>query len=325
MDVSDLRSQIRPGMFKSLIEFGLSGFTSKVIGDSKLARIINQYDLCVIGGGGLYNWWFFPMNHKLLNSIDTPIILYGLGHVGNFGLKMLPRAHLKSIIALNKRAKLSSVRDLETYEFLRRLNITNVQVIGDPAMFLEKKKPSGVCFEKGKVKIGLNIACHDWELQAEYLDRVINECQKTCKFLIDNLDAQIVYLQHTPNETIVINELSKKLPIQVANYSAHELNWIYSNLDLVIGMQLHSAIFAFGNCIPVINIAYDLKNSSFMKLIGQSDKLINVRNVDSERLTETVYRTLNNSKEIKLDFRKLKNNFWQKQVSFINDIQSLIC
>ena len=78
---------------------------------------------------------------------------------------------------------------------------------------------------------------------------------------------------------------------------------------LVIGMQLHSAIFAFGNCVPVINIAYDLKNQSFMKLIGQSDKLIDVRNIDSEKLTKIVYSALNNSKEIKKSFEQLKNDF----------------
>ena len=153
------------------------------------------------------------MNNRLLNSINIPIILYGLGHIGNFPEKMLPRTHLKSIMFLNKRAKLSSVRDVETQEFLRRLNIQNVQLIGDPAMFLEKRITSGVTFKKNAVKIGLNIACHKWALQTEYLDKVINECLKTCKFLIDNLDAQIIYLQHTPSETTVVNQLTKKLPI----------------------------------------------------------------------------------------------------------------
>jgi polysaccharide pyruvyl transferase WcaK-like protein len=89
-------------------------------------------------------------------------------------------------------------------------------------------------------------------------------------------------------------------------------------------MQLHSAIFAFGNCVPVINIAYDLKNYSFMKLIEQSDKLIDVRNIDSEKLSKAVYQTLNNSKEIKKSFKEMKNYFWQKEVSFLNEIQPFI-
>jgi hypothetical protein len=81
MDVSYLRSQIRPDMLKSLTKFRLSEFTSKVVMDHELPKIVNQYDLCVIGGGGLYNWWFFPMNNRLLNSINIPIVLYWLVHV----------------------------------------------------------------------------------------------------------------------------------------------------------------------------------------------------------------------------------------------------
>ena len=206
---------------------------------SQLSKMINQYDLCIIGGGGVYSACFLPMNDQLLKSIKIPIVLYGPGNNRDFGQDPLTKAQEESIFTLNKCARLSSVRDLETYTFLERLNIKNVNTIGDPAIFLGSRRTDRIIFNKNKIKIGLNIASHGWTLQTVFLDKVISEYIKTCKFLLKNFNVQIVYLQHDSSEKYVINKLKKKFPIQVANYAPYEMKWVYDNLDLVIGMRLH--------------------------------------------------------------------------------------
>ena len=310
-------------------------------------KIINIYDLCVIGGGGLYAKWFFPLNKKIINNIEIPIILYGIGNNIDIGDKELSKEQIQSIILLNKRAELSSVRDMETYQFLRNLNLNNIDVIGDPAIFLKTKKKKVEKSNKKEIIIGINIAHHSWKLQSLLINKVIKEYIKTCKFLIRDYQAKILYLKHTPSEDVIIKKLKKQLTIKVVDYlppfnmtsklkhmfpllpiktgecNPYELKYVYDTLDLVIGMHLHSAIFAFGSGIPVINISYNLKNDSFMKFIHQEDKLMRVDRIDSRKLYKIVTYTLDNSKEIKKDFKYIKNNIWKKHDIFLKKIQSL--
>ena len=167
MDVAELRWQIRRDLLDPLIKQArapelISELTREVIKPFQLPKMINQHNLCVIGGGGLYSTSFFPMNNHLLKSIKIPIVLYGMGYQRNLGQKMLTKNQEKSIFELNNCAALSSVRDWGTHNFLRKLNIDNTHMVGDPAIFLESKRPFGIDFDKDKLKIGLNISCHGW-------------------------------------------------------------------------------------------------------------------------------------------------------------------
>ena len=328
----------------------LKGFTWNL--QASLTRLrspkaINTYDLCIIGGGGLYSHFFFPINNELIKSIKIPIILYGIGNNLDFGDNELSKAQKNSIYLLNKHSRLSSVRDTETYKFLRNLNIQNVNIIGDPAIFLETKKGDKIISCRNKMRIGINIAHHKWKLQSLYLNKVINAYVEACNFFVRELDAQIIYLKHTPREDVLIRELEKSLPIRVVDYCPsrnltyrlhhrlpilpfkigecrpHELKYVYSNLDLVIGMHLHSAILAFSSGVPIINIAYNLKNYSFMKFIHQEDKIIRVDRIDSKRLKKVSICALDNSSEIKRNFEHLKNNMWENHEKFLKIIQSL--
>lgn len=54
--------------------------------------------------------------------------------------------------------------------------------------------------------------------------------------------------------------------------------------DLVIGMRLHALVFAAVLGIPMLAISYDPKVTAFMKLIGQEDYLINIKDVTKDVL-----------------------------------------
>ena len=54
------------------------------------------------------------------------------------------------------------------------------------------------------------------------------------------------------------------------------------------------------------------------------NRMIDVRDIDSKTLIKIVANTLHTKKEIKNDFKQLKNDFWQKHLLFINNIRSLI-
>ena len=287
-------------------------------------KTVNQHDFCVIGGGGLYSK-YFPINAQVIKSIEIPVVLYGIGYLRNFGDEELTEAQLRIIRLLNERAKLTSVRDDYTCKFLEALGISDVHVIGDPAIFLGSKETDRVAFDERKTKIGVNVACHYWTLYPQYLNKTIGEYIKTCEFLIEELNAEIIYLKHHPDEDRVIKLLKEKIPVTVAdtNSDPYEMKHIYGELDLVIGMMMHSAVLAFGSGTPMINVAYDLKNYNFMEFIGQKDKVMDVREVDSEKIDSLVMRTLDDSKKIKESFRALKRELLARQENFLAKISKL--
>ena len=345
-----LHRYLKISTYTSMDVFKLKGVTRHLhlqLTKFRSPKTINKYDLCVIGGGGLYSKWLFPLNSQLIKSIKIPLILYGIGYNVDLGDSPLPKAKIGSIVLLNRHATLSSVRDIDTYQFLRKLNLVNIDVIGDPAIFLETKKVKTTALCTSRMRIGINIAQHRWKLQSHCLNKVLTAYLKTCKFLIQKQDAELVYLKHTPREDTVIQALRRKMPISVVDccpaYSLayrfrgklpilpirieecrpYELQHVYSTLDLVISMHMHSAVFAFANGVPVINVAYNLKNYGFMKLIHQDDKVIRVDRIDSGELKKMILRALDNSIEIKKSFEHLKDKLWEKQSAFLKKIQSL--
>ncbi len=108
-----------------------------------------------------------------------------------------------------------------------------------------------------------------------------------------------------------------------AGSDPYKMKSVYAELDLVIGMMMHSAVFAFGSEIPVISVAYDIKNHAFMQFIGQRDKVIDVRELDSQKINDMAMRTLDDSKNIKKGFRTLKRGLWGRQENFLAKISKL--
>jgi len=293
---------------------------------TEFIETINRHDICVIGGGGLYSKFFLPMNAQVIKSIEMPIVLYGIGYIRNLGDKELTKEQIESVRLLNACAKLTSVRDEYTCKFLSDLGISDVHVIGDPAIFLDSEKTSQVVLDESKIKIGINVACHYWKLYPQYLHKTIDEYTKVCKFLIEHLNAEIVYLAHHPDEHHVVEVMrKKKLPLKVVDTSPnpYKMKFIYGKLDLVIGMMMHSTVLAFGSGAPIVNVAYDAKNYNFMEFICQKDKVIDVRNADLEKIKEVSLRTLDDSKNIKRDFRALKRKLWARQEEFLTKISKL--
>lgn len=287
---------------------------------------INRHDLCIIGGGGLYSKYFLPMNTRVLDSIEIPIVLYGPGYIRNFGDGELTGEQKRTIRLLNARAELTSVRDYLSFRFLSGLGIKDAYVIGDPAIFLDHQEVNQLGLGDDRVKVGVNLACHFWTGYPRYLYKTIAECIKACELLVDSSGAEIVYLMHHPDERLAVELMEKKLPIKVADtgLNPHEMKFIYGKLDLVIGMMMHSAVLAFGSGIPVVNIAYDVKNYGFMEFIGQEDKVIDVREVDHKKIGGLAMRTLEDSKEIREKFKLLKHRLLKKQEKFVTKIGGIV-
>ena len=67
----------------------------------------------------------------------------------------------------------------------------------------------------------------------------------------------------------VINYMTEKSSVVFRICQPNEMLAIIANLDLLIGMRLHSLIFAAQNAVPMLGLSYDPKVAAFMKSIDQ--------------------------------------------------------
>jgi len=264
-------------------------------------RLINRHDLLIIGGGGLYSRWGLPLDESALAAITAPLVVFGAGLNRNLDDAPLDQARLASICRLHERAALASVRDSASQQLLASLGFP-ASLTGDPALLLQPRRHW--LFRAGSgPQIGFNLAAHGWAGQQLHLEPVLAASLASLRALATRTGAQLHYLQHSDAEKFLLPRLRSELPgLRVWRTSPARLRWIYSRLDLVISMMLHSSILAYAAGTPIINLAYDDKNTAFMSDIGQAEHQLPVADLDSAVLLALAERLLavgrsNNSEE----------------------------
>ena len=248
--------------------------------DKNWLNKINDCDLVVIGGGGIYYRYFLPYDFDFIEKIKPPIAILGVGYINEFGSAPLSTDEIQSVIALNNKSALSSVRDNNTYNFLRSNGYTSeLSVIGDPAVLLEE---SQVSIETKGVSVGFNLNYSGWLGFGKHQENILTAYRESMDKLIKNYDAKIFYLVHHPGEYDIIPKLGRDM--EIIDMSPKQQKFVYSKLNAVVGMMLHSVVMAFGANTPVVSVAYDIRNVGFMDFIGQGDFLILPENISPEIL-----------------------------------------
>lgn len=295
-------------------------------------RDIEKHDLVLVGGGGFYSKCALPLNDQLIQAIQKPIVILGAGYNQLFGESSLSAAQIKSVRVLNQKASLCGVRDKATQDFLKDSGLES-EIIGDPALFLKSELTSLVPWfswptrksQPNAIKIGINLACHNWAEKVNHLERIIGVYHDVIAKLEAKFPIELYYLAHT--DIKAERQLAKRLKaiwpkIIVCNKSARKLKFVYEQMNLVISMMLHSSIYAFGARVPVVNVAYDRKNLAFMALIEHPERTIDVREASAQVLhnmaEQAFYDGFSRTDEEKLQLLR------QSTQNFVTKISRLI-
>lgn len=289
---------------------------------------INQADLVVIGGGGIFYSYFLPYNKKFIAAIIKPIILFGVGYIKEVDAPELKKELAQSVACLANQAQLIGVRDNNTKKFLVKNGIAakRVEVIGDPAALLSEKKPAQFKLGgPGIIKIGLNLNYSGWLGFGKWHDDILNAYQAVAKYFLsvyggqDGKGLEIYYLKHHPGENNIYQQLKIK-NLRVVDLRPSEQKYVYGRLDLVIGMMLHSGVLAFGAGTPEISVAYDLRNYSFAEFIGCQELVIDLSSLKSGELLKRVKFVFKKQAAYRRKFYRLKSMIAKRQREFLNKI-----
>lgn len=281
---------------------------------------LNQADVIVFGGGGVFYRYFLPFNNQMIAGLKKPLVIFGVGYIREIGARSLSKIETASVVSLVKKANLVGVRENYTKKFLIRQGIKKekISVIGDPAVLLEEKAPQNFQLAEG-LKIGLNLNYSGWLGFGPWRDDILKAYQETAEYFQKKFGATIYYLKHHPGEDNIYPELKIK-DLKLVDLSAKEQKYIYGELDLVIGMMLHSCVLAFGALTPEINVAYDLRNRNFARFIGCPELVVELADLKKGQLLKKSKEVMNKKDFYLKKFAKKRNLIKKLQTKFINRV-----
>jgi len=216
------------------------------------------------------------------------------------------------------RVNLITLRDNDSYFELQKLGVRRppIYVTADPSFILNippkklgLKTLSLEAIRTDKPLIGLairTISEENEELLHNALAKAIDWADKTY-----NLSPVFVLFQcpeDMEESSKVINSMLAKSNIVYKICQPDEMISIISNLDLLIGMRLHSLIFAAMCEVPMLGISYDPKVESFMKEIEQP--YLNIDSaVDFKRIRDPLAWIIENKDKIKKSLKAKRKEF----------------
>lgn len=281
----------------------------------KIAAAIQASDIVVLGGGGLFqDYGGTPLINTLLTSshwgnsyyagigllaklYNKPFMIYsvGVGPLFTEDGKELTRLAFSV-------ADVATVRDSKSKKLVASLGIKDEDIIvtADPALsFASTKKDArkklqenGVKLEKNNI-VGVSVrnwkfgnGSNEWrDIVAVAIDRFINKYHVQVIFIpFDARDDSVETDYEVALDIVNKMESGDKVLLLNDTYHPEMICGFIACTNFVIGMRLHSLIFATKESIPVVGLVYDPKVGSFMQSFNASDSALDIQTMSVDTL-----------------------------------------
>ena len=243
-------------------------------------KSLRKAGLFVNGGGSLMQdatssraLYFYLFTLWAARRFGCRVVMYGCG-IGPIS-RPLNRKIAGRI--LNRTADIITLRDSVSLELLNDMGVTRPEIVlaADPAVNLAYADEAQVRRAFASEGIPANLRMIGFCLRAWETFTRPEEVAKAAKY---------AWLMHGLTPVFLPIEMPKDVPVgesvavmlDIPHYvcrNAHpveDMIGMLGSMDLVLGMRLHSLIFATAGGAPVVGISYDVKVDSFIKDIGSS-------------------------------------------------------
>ena len=278
-----------------------------------IAEEVRNCDLVVIGGGGLFQDYrgveagtlltprhggitFYAGPAILAALAGKPFALHGLG----FG--PLESAEGRRIVAAVARtAARISVRDESSRALLEALGVpaSRITLSADPAFLLA---PEGVRPEDVLIGMGIEprapiagVALRPWShgVRPEAWER---EAAAGLDLFLERTSGSLLFVpfEKSPwsddDDFALASRVRKQLrhadrtAVLSGLLSPEDTAALIGGCDLVVGMRLHSAVFAIAGSVPPVAIAYDKKVEALLERSGMSELVLQIGELSASTL-----------------------------------------
>lgn len=272
----------------------------------KIIREIKNTDILISGGGSLlqdvtgnkslYYYLYIIMWGVVFKK---KVILYsqGVGPIkGSFNRK-LTCSLLKKVDFITVREKHSKKDLIDMGVPASKIEVTYDPVVDFSSIYgkvsagIQHDKLSGTLSQQ-KRNIGFALRSKDFQDQKAY------DALKTAVERLSTRHTIVLIPFHNTQDTAIIERLMEDVDTQALvqvneSLTSYEMFSIIKSLDIMIGVRLHSLIFAATAEKPVIGISYDPKIEYFLDTIKQAP-IFTVDGFDSEKLIQRVDEIVDN-------------------------------
>jgi len=269
---------------------------------------IKSCDRFILGGGGLFTderlYAVFLWGLQALYAIRYKKPLFLIGHSVGPVNSRIGKWIVKSIF---NKAEFISVRDNESKKVLRKLGVKKeIHILCDMAMLMN--------FDKKNVRKSLNkkivqnddkkyfiLTFRSWD---EKLDKLNKKIVQELRRLTEKYNLIPVLIpfqlikendQENMNKKIVQNGNLKKIVIQKYQDNIFEIFRQIKGAEFVIGVRLHSLVFASMMGTPFVGISYSKKVENFMEEMNMRKYCLTNDRFDENELDEIIEKMINDS------------------------------
>ncbi|MFW6035139.1 MAG: polysaccharide pyruvyl transferase CsaB [Halothermotrichaceae bacterium] len=287
----------------------------------KIIKEIKKADLFISGGGSLLQdvtgWKSIPYYSGLaytavLLNTKTAFYAQGVGPVSGKANKFLVKKTAKKMDYI-------SVRDKKSYDFLVSLGLAaeDINISVDPVFSLKKelsteKQSAGVIKSKltgssvnnndnDKNKISkyekplIGIVVRPWG-NNQYISKIAAAAER----LVKDIEGQLVVIPMHYQQDMSVSKRFVSLvdgPVKLfeAKNGPAEKIKLFAGLDLLIGVRLHSLIFAALHNVPIVAVSYDPKVWEFLNSCSLNSAVA-IEDFDKDalyRISKTVWDNRN--------------------------------
>lgn len=302
-----------------------------------IAQAVRQSDMVIQGGGGIFfdysgfhAWKLFEngapdLAHYggfslLANLYRKPFMVYGVG-VG----PLMTDAGREMVKVAHSLANKITVRDVESKSSLEELGIESnrIEVTADPAFSMrpaDEGRAREILSENGidcsRPVIAVTARPWDYEITQSEWERSLADAVSE---LAQSKQAQILLIPFhkgyddgpllrirerlTAGEVFVLGNVPGNAGNVPGNqYAPNEIAGIIGACDLLIGMRLHSILFAIATGTPAIALAYDPKVRSLARRIGHEEICVDLADLSS--LKSVIDNVWERREELSRDFAR---------------------
>jgi len=279
----------------------------------KVKKEMKSSKMLLFGGGSLLqdvtsskSILYYLAVISLAQKCGMKTMLYANG-IGPISKKLNRRI---ATAILNK-VDIITLRDDKSDEELKSLGVNKPEIVitADPAFTLDEDVSlSGRYFTSmagvpGGTRLCV-VSIRDWKHSA---DNFVEEMAKLCDFMVENHG---IYPLFVPMQYPLDLEISKRVMRCMKNdayvinrdLSVPEMFSVLSQTEVIIGMRLHSLIYATTLEIPAMALVYDPKISAFMDSLNQPD-WVNVENFEFEKAKDIFTQIISEREERRIKLR----------------------
>ncbi len=319
--------------------FSLSVLGSMIKDSFRILAAIAKSDLLMFGGGSLihdltpYNLPFLYFWQCWAKLLGKKVCYFSMG-VGplktSFG-RSLSKFFLK-------RADSVYVRDYRGYGLCEELNITNAVLTADAAFAVKtKNQAQGRTLEELglKEKEYFCVTGSQWFKSSNFWNRANMDFSKeTEKFasqiraVSQELKLKPVFVPTVMHDEVLAQNLKAYLEdldfmIAPSDWNCKQMAEIVENSKMLLGVRMHSIIFAARQGVPFIALIYDEKVQQLLKYLGMEELALPLEKADEKTVLEHLKILQENEREISDKLKSITGQLEEKVVKSAKKVSEL--